>query len=89
MAAKKARGAQLGTPTNFTPAVIAQGRAAMQRNAAESQRNRQAARLAGLLKGHGHILRQIAAELNTAGYRTRRGQDFHATTVARLLTRVI
>ncbi|WP_156176373.1 recombinase family protein [Hymenobacter terrenus] len=44
--------------------------------------------MAGLLNGHGHTLRQIATELNAAGYRTRRGRDFYATMVARLPTRV-
>ena len=33
LADKKARGAKLGSPANFTPAVIAQGQAAMQANA--------------------------------------------------------
>ena len=50
LAAKKARGAKLGTPANFTPAVIAMGQAAMQANARAHQANRQAARLAGLLR---------------------------------------
>jgi DNA invertase Pin-like site-specific DNA recombinase len=50
LTAKKARGAQLGSPQNFTTAVIAQGQAAMQRNAREHQVNRQAAQLAELLR---------------------------------------
>jgi DNA invertase Pin-like site-specific DNA recombinase len=87
LAAKKARGATLGTPANFTPAVIAQGRAAMQANAREHQANRQAARLAGLLRAQGYSLPQIAAELTAEGYRTRRGGAFHPTTVNRLLER--
>ncbi|MGI4742576.1 MAG: recombinase family protein [Janthinobacterium lividum] len=41
------------------------------------------------MKGHGYALRQIAAELNAAGYRTRRGRDFHVTTVSRLFTRTV
>jgi DNA invertase Pin-like site-specific DNA recombinase len=85
LAAKKARGATLGTPANFTAAIIAQGRATMQRNAREHQANRQAAQLAKLLRANGHTLWQIAAKLNDAGYRTRRGNAFHATTVQRLL----
>ncbi|MDQ2772596.1 MAG: recombinase family protein [Bacteroidota bacterium] len=32
-----------------------------------------------------YTLWQIAAELNLAGYRTRRGNAFHATAVQRLL----
>jgi DNA invertase Pin-like site-specific DNA recombinase len=42
LTAKKARGAKLGTPANLTDAARANGRAAMQRNAAEHQANRQA-----------------------------------------------
>lgn len=86
LAAKKARGAQLGSPQNFTTVVIAQGQAAMQRNAREHQANRQAAQLAELLRAKGQTLWQIAAKLNEAGYRTRRGKEFQATTVQRLLT---
>jgi len=85
LTAKKARGAQLGSPQNFTTTVIAQGQAAMQRNAREHQANRQAAQLAELLRAKGQTLWQIAANLNEAGYRTRRGKEFHATTVQRLL----
>jgi DNA invertase Pin-like site-specific DNA recombinase len=85
LAAKKARGAQLGSPQNFTTAVIAQGQAAMQRNARQHQANRQAAQLAELLRAKGHTLWQIAARLNESGYRTRRGKEFQATTVQRLL----
>ena len=85
LAAKKVRGAQLGSPQNFTTAVIAQGQAAMQRNARAHQANRQAAQLAELLRAKGQTLWQIAAKLNEAGYRTRRGKAFHATTVQRLL----
>ncbi len=43
LAAKKARGAQLGNPQNMTPAINRQGQAAMQQNAREHQANRQAA----------------------------------------------
>ncbi len=85
LAAKKARGDQLGNPQNMTPAINRQGQAAMQRNAREHQANRQAAQLAELLRGKGQTLGQIAATLNEGGYRTRRGKDFHATTVHRLL----
>jgi len=65
--------------------VIAQGQAAMQRNAREHQANRQAAQLAELLRAKGQTLWQIATKLNEAGYRTRRGKEFQATTVQRLL----
>ena len=86
--AKKARGAKLGTPASLTDAARATGRTAMQANAQKHQANRQAARLAGLLRAQGYSLPQIAIELTTAGYRTRRGGVFHPTTVARLLIRL-
>jgi len=83
--AKKARGASLGSPQNFTAAVRAQGRATMQRNARQHPANQQARQLAELLHERGHTLWQIAHKLNASGYRTRRGQEFQATTVFRLL----
>ncbi|MCB2380430.1 recombinase family protein [Hymenobacter sp. BT635] len=87
LTAKKARGAQLGTPANMTDQVREQGRAVQQLNAKQSQANRQAARLASLLHAQGHTLQQIAGELNEAGYRTRRGKEFFPMTVQRLLPR--
>lgn len=87
LSAKKARGAQLGTPANLTLVARQRGLAVRQHNAREHQANRQASRLATLLHGQGHNLTQIARELNEAGYRTRRGKTFHLATVRRLLTR--
>ena len=88
LADKKTRGAKLGSPANFTPAVIAQGQAAMQANARAHQANRQAARLAELLRAKGHSLEHIATEINQTGYRTQRGKMFRATTVWRRLPAV-
>jgi len=83
--AKKARGLQLGNPQNMTSAITQQGQATMQRNAREHPANQQAALLADLLRARGQTLWEIAARLNAAGYRTRRGKAFQATTVQRLL----
>ncbi|WP_324680114.1 recombinase family protein [Hymenobacter sp. GOD-10R] len=85
LAAKKARGFTLGTPANFTADSRALGRAVVQRNAQEAVPNKQARRLALLLRRDGHTLEAIAAELNTHGYRTRRGKLFHKTSVLRLV----
>jgi DNA invertase Pin-like site-specific DNA recombinase len=85
LAAKKARGAQLGNPQNMTPTINRQGQATMQRNAREHQANRQAAQLAELLRARGQTLWEIATKFNEAGYRTRRGKKYHTTTVLRLL----
>ncbi|MCB2380500.1 recombinase family protein [Hymenobacter sp. BT635] len=87
LAAKKARGAQLGTPANLTPAAIEKSRQVRQANARDNQQNRQAARLVSLLHAQGHTLQQMADELNEAGYRTRRGKAFFPMSVQRLLKR--
>ncbi|NVO86761.1 recombinase family protein [Hymenobacter sp. P5252] len=88
LTAKRARGFQLGTPTNLTSGAIAKGQQVRQANARTHQGNRQAARLAALLQGQGHTLQQIAHELNESGYRTRRGAEFFPMTIQRLLKRV-
>jgi len=85
LTAKKARGFQLGNPQNMTSAITQQGQAAMRRNAREHPANQQAAMLADLLRARGQTLWEIADRLNAAGYRTRRGKAFQATTVQRLL----
>ncbi|OUJ69485.1 recombinase family protein [Hymenobacter crusticola] len=87
LAAKKARGAVLGTPANMTNAATEKGLLVRQQNARDYQPSKQAARLAGLLHAQGYTLYQIAEELNMAGYRTRRGQLFLPMTVHRLLKR--
>ena len=86
LAAKKARGFTLGNPENFTAASRALGRAVVQRNAQEATTNKQARRLATLLRRDGATLAAIADELNTHGYCTRRGKIFRKSTVLRLLT---
>ncbi|OUJ68942.1 recombinase family protein [Hymenobacter crusticola] len=86
--ALKARGIALGVPTNLTSAAIRQGQEVRQRNARENKENRQATRLAMLLRQQGQTLQQIADELNRGDYRTRRGKTFDATAVRRLLLRV-
>ncbi|MFD2788034.1 MULTISPECIES: recombinase family protein [Hymenobacter] len=83
--AKKARGFTLGNPSNFTADSRALGRATVQRNAQEAIPNKQARRLASLLRRDGLTLLAIADELNAHGYCTRRGKSFHKTTVLRLL----
>lgn len=85
LSAKKARGFTLGNPRNFTAASRALGRAIVQHNAHEAVPNKQARRLASLLRRDGMTLAAIATELNNHGYRTRRGKEFHKTTVLRLL----
>ncbi|RSK38450.1 recombinase family protein [Hymenobacter perfusus] len=87
LAALKARGVALGMPVNLTVDAIRYGQAVRQQNARENKENRQATRLAVLLRQQGHTLQQIAQELTNGDYRTRRGKEFSATAVRRLLSR--
>jgi DNA invertase Pin-like site-specific DNA recombinase len=64
LAAKKARGAKLGTPANLTSAARAKGREAHKRNAANNQNTKTAKGYAALLRGNGASLRDMAATLN-------------------------
>ena len=85
LAAKKARGFQLGTPRNLTDQARARSIEVRQRNAKEQVSNRQAKRLCQLLREQGASLSQMVTELNDSGYRTRRGKLFYKVAVARLL----
>jgi DNA invertase Pin-like site-specific DNA recombinase len=87
LAAKKARGAQLGTPANLTQAAREKSWVAMRENAQANLNNRQAAQLATLLRATGATLRAIAEQLNQSGYRTRYGKAFHPMGVQRLLSK--
>ena len=84
LAAKKARGESMGTPTNLTTAARAAGTAAIIANAAEHKANVQARQIIHLLAAQDLTLAAIAQKLNVSGYRTRRGCMFHAKTVLRL-----
>ncbi|MDF7815682.1 recombinase family protein [Hymenobacter sp. YC55] len=85
--ALKQRGVQLGTPTNLTTSAIRKGQTVRAQNARDNKENRQAMRLAVLLREQGYLLQQIADELNHGDYRTRRGKHFDPTAVRRLLQR--
>ena len=74
LAAKKARGAQLGTSANLTQTAREKSWVATTQNAQVNLNNRQAAQLATLLRA---TLRAIAEQLNQSGYRTRHGKAFH------------
>ncbi|MGY2134436.1 recombinase family protein [Hymenobacter sp. HD11105] len=87
LAAKKARGHQLGTPANLTAEARAKGQAQRQLNAQSSLANRQAAELARLYRSLQWDYRRIAAQLTASGYRTRRGCAFTAAGVRRLVIR--
>ncbi len=85
LAAKKARGEQLGNTGNFTATGRAKGRAAHIANAANNQNTKTARGYAALLSSGGASLRTIAATLNNEGFKTARGGQYSAVQVARLI----
>lgn len=85
LAAKKARGAKLGTPANLTADARSKGRAAHTRNAKNNPNTRTARGYASLLRAQGMPLRTVADRLNTEGYKTARGGQYSAVQVARLI----
>ncbi|MBC6608904.1 recombinase family protein [Hymenobacter sp. BT188] len=87
LAAKKARGHQLGTPANLTAEARAKGQTQRQVNAQMSLANRQAMELARLYRSLQWDYRRIATQLTASGYRTRRGCAFTAAGVRRLVLR--
>lgn len=84
LAARKARGLSLGT-NNLTPERRALG-PQKQRETAR-QEMRQPAAFAQSLRKQGTALRGIAATLNAAGFTTRKGRQWTATQVKRMLDR--
>jgi DNA invertase Pin-like site-specific DNA recombinase len=85
--AKKARGAQLGTPANLTEQVRQVGLAVRQRNAREHGGIRQATALILARRAQGLSCERIAGELNALGFTARRGGPFSQKQVQRLLDR--
>ena len=87
LAALKARGATLGTPTNLTDAHRAQG-SQRRRSAAKAHPvNRQATALIVHLRQAGHSYRQIAQRLNADGFASHQGRGFCHSQVRRLWMR--
>lgn len=84
LAAKRARGEQLGTLQNLTPEGRVKGRIQRTQNARNNKANLQARQLIKLLGDQGLSLSKIADTLNDSGYTTRRGCRFTPTAVRRL-----
>jgi DNA invertase Pin-like site-specific DNA recombinase len=88
---KKEQGFLLGTPLNLTPEARRKGVQVIRQNAAAHENNQKAAAIARLLKSQptesrkGPSLRNIAAELNRLGFKTRHGKSFHPMGIKRLL----
>ena len=85
LAEKKRAGYVLGKPENLTAAATQKGLAIRQQNAREHENNRRAAAFARSLRGAGENWSRIAATLNEHGFRTRKGKQFQAVQVQRLI----
>lgn len=85
LAARRARGLNLGNPANLTEEARRKGPATLKQIARGHKANRQAAELARLYRAQGMSLEAIAERLNKGAYATRNGKRFHRETVRRLL----
>ena len=83
LAAKKARGVQLVTPANLTPAATQKGRDRSQAQAHAHEHNERAAAHIQLLHEKGLNYSQIAQKLNALRFLTRMGKAFRAEQVKR------
>ena len=85
--AAKRKGVVLGMPANLTKQARAKGMKARINNARTATANVQASELIKMYNKDGLSLRTIASKLNESGYTTRRGAEFTAMQVKRLLDR--
>lgn len=81
----KKRGVKLGTPENFTDKVRKMGVKKIIQIAESNPNNQKAKKVINLLHKNGKSLREIAIELNEAGFKTSRGGCFAPEQVRRLL----
>jgi len=81
----KLKGKKLGCPANFTDTVRSMGPLKMIEKAKSNPNNQKASKLINLLNKNGKSLRQIAAELNEAGFKTAKGNQFGPEQVRRLI----
>jgi DNA invertase Pin-like site-specific DNA recombinase len=86
--AKKAQGAKLGKPENFTDQGRAASTQALRDKAAPNENNRRAAALVQAYRQQGLSWLAIAGKLNGAGFKTSRGGDFQAVQVKRIYERI-
>jgi DNA invertase Pin-like site-specific DNA recombinase len=84
LAELKKRGKKLGSPQNFTDEVRKMGPMKMIDKANSNPNNLKSKKLVQLLIRDGRSLRQIAHELNDAGFRTSQGKNFKPEQVRRL-----
>jgi DNA invertase Pin-like site-specific DNA recombinase len=84
LTAKKARGAQLGTPANLTAVSRQRSLAVRQQQTRQHAGLRQAAALVAARRAQGVSFRQLATELNALGFTARCGGTFNQKQVQRL-----
>ncbi|OSZ82916.1 hypothetical protein CAP35_06550 [Chitinophagaceae bacterium IBVUCB1] len=83
--ALKKRGVKLGRPENFTDSVRVMGHKKIKEIAESNPNNQKAKKVISLLHKNGKSLREIASELNDAGFKTSRGGIFAPEQVRRLI----
>lgn len=88
LTAKKARGAQLGTPVNLTAESRQRSLEVRRQNTHQHSGLRQATALITSRRAQGVSFRQIAGELNALGFTARRGGTFNQKQVQRLSERL-
>jgi DNA invertase Pin-like site-specific DNA recombinase len=79
---------KLGTPENFTDAVRQMGPRKRTEIANSNANNQKARKVINLLNKNGKSLREIAIELNEAGFKTSKGNQFGPEQVRRLISKV-
>ena len=85
LAEKKKAGFVLGKPENLTLEAVQKGLHVRQQNAREHENNRRAAALATSLRESNRSWSEVARMLNEYGFRTRRGKQFQAVQVQRII----
>lgn len=87
LAVKKAQGYKLGKPENLTNEARQKGNQARIKNALDNERNRKAFALIKHMRSSGYSYKKIAEELNSSGFTTRYGKNFHPMGVKRIYYR--
>ena len=87
MAQLKNRGVKLGTPANFTLEARQMGPVKIKQIANSNPNNQKAKKVINLLSKNGKSLREIAIELNEAGFKTAQGNQFGPEQVRRLISK--
>lgn len=88
LAEAKRRGVELGNPENLTDEAREKAHASISRKARTDQSVRHAFHFIKPLRDRGLSYGKIADQLNSEGYKTRTGKDFHAIQVQRIYKRL-